>query len=450
MGKYEINELYASHALHLRFLITPNGTKEIYDAVSQCSRCGYCETVCPTYVISRRETLSPRGRNQIVRQLIEGKFRPGPDASYESLKTCLLCGACTNVCYGKVATGDIVLEARRETTGYGKSPVYKLVIKLKRNKALFAAAVKFLYLLKKAGLAALSEKLGIFYFLGMPALGEAQKKLFRAPLTFLREKLEKRAPPPETATLKWVYFASCGIDYIFTEVGLATVKLLEEIYGPGVFMKNECCGLISYNYGSLADARASALKNIKLFEGLRTRHKKFRIVGDCSSCVAFLKSYPQLFSGEEELLKRAEEFAGNVSDITELIKPEHLAGRFDPEKTQKNRVTIHDSCRACHGQGIREQQREVLRPVLGKNLVEMKESDMCCGGAGAYAFTNPRISARILARKTENISKTRADIVIASSTSCLMQIESGLREMYPSARIMHYSEYLVSIMKKKA
>ena len=51
------------------------GERTVYDAVSQCSRCGYCEQSCPTYVVSGEESKGPRGSNQIVRMLLEKKFK---------------------------------------------------------------------------------------------------------------------------------------------------------------------------------------------------------------------------------------------------------------------------------------------------------------------------------------------------------------------------------------
>src|SRR5437762_4790694 len=93
-------------------LITDLGERSTYDAASQCSRCGYCEQACPTYVATGRESQSARGRNQLVRLMLEGKLKD-PAAAEEALSTCLLCGACASACYAHVPTADIVLEGRR-------------------------------------------------------------------------------------------------------------------------------------------------------------------------------------------------------------------------------------------------------------------------------------------------------------------------------------------------
>src|SRR5258708_2003783 len=100
----------------LGWLLTDLGERSTEDAAAQCSRCGYCEQACPTYVATGREAQSPRGRNQIVRLMLEGKL-DDPKAAEEALSTCLLCGACTTACYAKVSVPDIVLEGRRALRG---------------------------------------------------------------------------------------------------------------------------------------------------------------------------------------------------------------------------------------------------------------------------------------------------------------------------------------------
>lgn len=440
-SKYELNELFSQETVHLNALITADGEKNIYDAVSRCLRCGYCETSCPTYSLKSNEIYSPRGRNQLVRKLVEGKIK-GANTAYESLKTCLLCGACSEVCYGKVPTADLVLEARREMPGHGKNFYYKIAAAVTSRKKIFNLILKVLYLLKKAGLPEIADKLGVFYFLNLRGISEAQKKSLPSPLKFLTETLEKDERFKNPAKLSWIYFSPCGTEFIHTEVGKATVELLYKIYGDGIIMKNECCGLTAYNYGSLNEAKAAAQKNIALYDEIRTKFSDAPIILDCSSCAAFLKSYPSLFAKDDPMRSKAEFFSSCVKDITEFIKPIHMEHLADFKRLSEIRVTIHDSCRASHAQGIRKEIRDVLKPLLKDNLVEMPQSDHCCGGAGAFAFSNPEVSQDILKRKIENISSVRPDIVIASSTSCLIQIETGLREMYPKARIMHYSVFL--------
>src|SRR4051812_40058382 len=100
----------------LERLKTQQGDKDAYDAVSECSRCGYCEQSCPTYVASSKETMNPRGRNQLFRMILEGKLND-PKPAEEAFSTCLLCGACSSVCYAGIKTSDLVLDGRRRIRG---------------------------------------------------------------------------------------------------------------------------------------------------------------------------------------------------------------------------------------------------------------------------------------------------------------------------------------------
>src|SRR5687767_1418063 len=139
-------------AERLKKLLTFLGERPLYDAVSQCSRCGYCEQACPTYLATGEEARSPRGRNQLVRLMIEGKLED-PSSAADALSTCLLCGACATVCPAKVPTADIVLEGRRMLRpGPAPWPVRLLTRWLIDRPALFARLLKLAFALKRLGL----------------------------------------------------------------------------------------------------------------------------------------------------------------------------------------------------------------------------------------------------------------------------------------------------------
>lgn len=442
----EINELYPHEdsGKHLGNLLTDLGEKNLYDAAAQCNRCGYCETSCPTYMMTGRETISARGRNQFVRMLVEGREK-NPAEAAESLSTCLLCGACTSACYARVPTPDIVLEGRRALTGYGEGFFARAAVAgLLNAPRLFGFWLKLAYLAKKTGLPRLAARMGLYDFIGMPGLAEAEDTIEHAPLRFAAELLRRDAAltPGGKGRVNWAYFAACGPNYIFTETALATVSVLKRTSGEGIFIDNSCCGLMAHNYGRLEDAREFARRNIVRYEELKAEAGDFPMIADCSSCAAFMKSYEQLFTGDEAWRKRAKAFSAAVKDILEFIPP-GKAGDASPAALEKaGRVTYHDSCRACHGQGIRVEPREVLRKLAGKNYRELPESDWCCGGAGAFAFTQPELSNKVLDRKLRNIASIQADTVVVGATSCLAQIGAGLRKAYPSARAVHYSVFL--------
>lgn len=405
-------------------LLTDLGERSDYDAASQCSRCGYCEQSCPTYVATGNEALSPRGRNQLVRLILEGKLKDARAAS-EALDTCLLCSACTTTCYARVPTAELVLEGRRRLRERPHWLARVLCRLLVDHPRALERLLKCAYLAKRLGLSAAARP--ALRAIGLAGLAEADAHVEEAPLTFLNEKLRSAAAGrPATDRPAWLYFAPCGPNYLFPRVGAATTSALEKLRGPGAFLDNGCCGLLAYNYGSLEDARTLARRVIEKAE---SSPEPF-VVGDCSSCVSFLKSYPQLFIGEPAWRARAERFAARIRDAAEV---------FDAAVVSDEALTYHESCRACHGQGVRGPKR-LLGSCSGYR--PLAESDVCCGGAGAYAFAQPELSEQLLRRKIGRIAESGARLVLASSTSCLIQLARGLKNYYPAGTVKHLSEFV--------
>lgn len=418
-------------------LLTDLGERTTYDAASQCSRCGYCEQACPTYVATGREAQSPRGRNQIVRLMLEGKL-DDPKAAEEALSSCLLCGACVTACYAKVSVPDIVLEGRRALRGESHWLVRRASHLLISSPGTLAFLLKIGYLLKRTGLSRLGRPL--LRAVGLPVLAAMDEHVDEAPSRLLDSELKSLRRLGEGDN--WNYFAPCGPRYLYPRVGAATWSALTKLQGPGRFLENSCCGLLANNYGDIEDARTLARKNIEKAE----QNGDAPIIGDCSSCVAFLKSYPQLFlmPSDAEWRPRAERFAARVRDAVEIYGEHPVVA---PLASDGAKVTYHDSCRALNGQGLKEQPRKAVKAAAGDDYCEMAGSDVCCGGAGAFAFVHEDLSDEVLRRKIGNAAAAQAGTVVTSSTSCLIQLARGLRKYYPDARAAHASEVLAAALE---
>ncbi len=424
----------------LNVLKTEAGDLSAYDAVSQCSRCGYCLQSCPTFVVSGKEAWSGRGRNQVVRMMLEKRLED-PKLAEDALSTCLLCGACTSACYAHVPTADLVLEGRRAIRG-GRTPllVRLLTALLLDRPATLAWGLRAANLLKACGVARLVSMTGILRLVGLKGLEQAEREVREAPLRFLNERLRGAPGPAPGERPAWLYFAACGPNYLHPRVGLASVKVLQATLGPGAFLDNPCCGLVAYNYGSLEAARELARRAISNWESRRPEggSEAVPLIADCSSCAAHLKSYEQLFIEDPVWRDRAARFAAAVKDVIEAIPVEKIPRL----KAFPSLVTYHDSCRARHGQGLADAPRALLKRMLGARFVELPEPEACCGGAGAFAFSNPELSDAVARRKVSSVAFVRADLVLTSSTSCLLQLDGALRKYYPSARVRHLSEFL--------
>lgn len=420
-------------------LLTDLGERTTYDAVSQCSRCGYCEQSCPTYVATGRESYSPRGRSQILRLMMEGKL-DDPKSADDALSTCLLCGACQTACYAKVSVPDLVLEGRRALRGQTHWLVLRVVRMLLEDPATLERWLKAGYFLKRLGLSRLARPL--MRAIGLPVLAAMDEDVAEAPSRLLEEQLLDLRARGEGKN--WSYFASCGPRYLFPRVGVATWKALTKLKGPGRHSENSCCGLLAYNYGDLEQARAAARRNIERAEADGDEP----VIGDCSSCVAFLKSYPQLFlmPTDVEWRERAERFSSRVKDVVEVYSE---SAKDLPAGAQAGTVTYHDSCRALNGQGLKEQPRRAAKAVAGESFCEMGGADVCCGGAGAFTFVHGELSDEVLRRKIGNAAAVHAGTLLTSSTSCLIQLARGLRKYYPDAQVLHMSEFVAKALEER-
>ena len=136
-------------------LCTELGMRPLEGSVAYCNRCGMCQAVCPTYRATQQEPFSPRGRNQALRLLLEGKLHPRRHRRELEpiVRSCLLCGKCTQSCPGHIPTPHHVLELGRRLQISLLPVLLKKLYRLRaRRPALFDDAVRLACILNQAGL----------------------------------------------------------------------------------------------------------------------------------------------------------------------------------------------------------------------------------------------------------------------------------------------------------
>ena len=84
----------------------------------------------------------------------------------------------------------------------------------------------------------------------------------------------------------------------------------------------------------------------------------------------------------------------------------------------------------------------MLSQIPGLKLVELPESELCCGAAGTYNLTEPEMADRLGRRKLANIRKTGARVVITSNVGCLMQILRESRMQGDAIQVVHPMDLL--------
>ncbi len=210
------------------------------------------------------------------------------------------------------------------------------------------------------------------------------------------------------------------------------VRVLRRI-GCEVYFPEEqtCCGQPAFNSGYWDEARPVAQQFLKVFE------KAELVVGPSGSCVTMVrKFYPELM-GDPSLagLRKFYEFSEFLCDVA---KVEDVGASF------AHKVTVHDSCHALRELGIREGPRRLLKNVRGLELVEMRNSDECCGFGGTFAVKFGMISAAMGDTKSENAIASGAEFVTSVDPSCLMHLDGVLRRKNAAVQTIHLAEILAS------
>lgn len=232
--------------------------------------------------------------------------------------------------------------------------------------------------------------------------------------------------------------ATCLVDLFRPTVGFAAAKLLEDAGCIVDVPSQTCCGQPAYNSGDKGHARALALQMIETFEGYDY------VVTPSGSCGGtMVKHYPEMFEGDPELQRRAQRFSAKcfelVSFLTDVMKVEKVASSFP------RRATYHDSCSGLRELGIQAQPRKLLATVEGLELVEMKDSDVCCGFGGTFAVKFGEISGQIVERKTQDINATEAEVLLAGDMGCLMNMAGRLQRQGRAMEVRHVAEVLAGM-----
>jgi L-lactate dehydrogenase complex protein LldE len=233
-------------------------------------------------------------------------------------------------------------------------------------------------------------------------------------------------------------FITCLADLFFPEVGQATVNILRRL-GLGVDFPQEqtCCGQPAFNSGFRRETAQMARHFIEVFTGAEC------IVTPSGSCATvIIKEYPHLFADDPAMQARAQELAGRTFELTQFLV--HIMQVEDLGASFPAKVTYHDACHSYRTLGIRQEPRRLLGRVKGLELVEMEQSDRCCGFGGTFSVRLPEISWAMVREKVKNIEDTGAEAVVSTDLGCLMNIGGALNRLGLPVRPLHIAQILDS------
>jgi len=410
------------------------------DGVNQCVHCGLCLAYCPTFSELGTEMDSPRGRIFTIKSLAEGRMSL-TDSVAQHLSLCLDCRACETVCPAGVPYGRLIeaakVEIERQQPGALPRRLFRwlnfgLLLGHPRLLRLAAAGAR---LYQTSGLQQLVRRSGLVKLLPgtLPA--------WEALLPSVPSKAE-RTPPPRTTLAdgprraRVAMLTGCIQAVVFGAHNRATARVLAR-NGCDVLVPEgqRCCGALNAHGGDHARALAMARQTIDAFEAVAADF----VIVNVSGCGAHMKAYGHLLADDPAYAERAKRFAATVRDLAEFLAQEPLRGPLQPVTMT---CTYHDPCHVVHGQKIKSEPRRLLAQIPGLRLVELPESDWCCGSAGIYNLTQPEMATRLLHRKVGHVLETSAEAVVTANPGCILQIQAGLGAHQSPVRVLHLVEIL--------
>ncbi|TKB27119.1 (Fe-S)-binding protein [Desulfopila sp. IMCC35006] len=239
-------------------------------------------------------------------------------------------------------------------------------------------------------------------------------------------------------------FIQCLVDTMFPETGEAMITVFDKLGIPYDYPTGQtCCGQPAFNSGYTRDAAAAARHFIDLFEDTEV------IVCPSGSCVHMVRHhYPELFTDDPAMHSRALAIGAKTFEFTQYLVDE--LNITDVGAEYVGAVTYHDSCHLSRGLGIAAQPRVLLRNIRGLELIEMKDSDTCCGFGGTFSVNYPEISVAMADEKIDNILATGAGTVTGCDISCLMNILGRISRRQKDVKVRHIAQLLAGPTGGKA
>ncbi|MGX1753244.1 (Fe-S)-binding protein [Sphingobacterium sp. NPDC055346] len=232
-------------------------------------------------------------------------------------------------------------------------------------------------------------------------------------------------------------FIPCFIDQLYPETAFNTVKLLEKAGCKVIYNTDQtCCGQSAYNAGFWDDAKKIGQKFLNDF------HEEHPIVSPSASCVGMVRGgYDDLFTNSIEHNK-CRAIQRNIFEISDFLVNVLQKEYFGAELV--GTAVYHDSCSALRECKIKDEPRRLLSHVGGLDIVEMRDQESCCGFGGTFAVKFEGISTAMAEQKVQNALDVKADYIISTDSSCLLQLQAYIEKNQLPIKTMHLVDVLTS------
>ena len=415
-------------------------------AIEQCNGQGACRKMdggmCPSFMVTRDEEHSTRGRANLLRIAISGVLPPQEltgQRLFDALDLCVECKACKAECPSGVDMAKLkyeLLTQRYEAHGV------PLRARLFGHVAALGALGSATAPLSNALVRSRPARWLLHRLLGIDRRRTLPR--FRRE-TFRRWFARRTAPAGQAPRGEAVLFDDTFTQFHHPEVGRAATQLLEALgYRVVLVERKGCCGRPAISKGMLGTAREWARRNVEAL--LPYAERGVPIIGTEPSCLLTLRDeYPDLLR-EEPLRSSSRTVAGRALLLDELVaqlaadEPSVTAIFRDDAHSQ---IVLHGHCHQKALAGM-EPTLAALALIPGYS-VELIDS-ACCGMAGSFGFEAEHYAvsrAMGALRLFPAVRAAPADAVVAiTGVSCRQQIEH-----FTSRTPRHVAELLAEALR---
>ena len=390
-------------------------------AVEMCNGMGACRKLeghmCPSYIATRDEEHSTRGRANLLRAALSGKLPEGTMTSkrlYEAMDLCIECKGCKAECESGVDMAKMKYEFLDQYHKANGTPLRNRVFgHINRLSAWGSRMAPFSNLMANNPIGKMMSQM---------LLGVHPK---RNPPKFVRNTFAKwfkaRGTSTVQATNTVVLLNDTYMNYNYPEIGKAAVALLEAAGLRVVLSDTKCCGRPMISKGLLDDATANAVSNIDQLHAYA--EQGIPVIGCEPSCLlTFRDEYPELVRDE-----KAKKVAANSFMIDEFLIKLQEDGKLQLNlgKLEK-KVLFQAHCHQKADMGTATSMA-ALRLASGYQ-VELINAG-CCGMAGSFGYEKEHYDISMKIGEEALFPAIRAkdnDWEIAvMGVSCRQQVEDG-------------------------
>ncbi|MES2419215.1 MAG: (Fe-S)-binding protein [Bacteroidota bacterium] len=237
--------------------------------------------------------------------------------------------------------------------------------------------------------------------------------------------------------MKITLFVPCFVDQLYPETAFNTIKVLEKAGCEVSYNPNQtCCGQPAYNAGYWEQAKEIGNKFLNDFP------ESDYIVAPSASCVGMVKNgYNDLFTNTI-VHNKCRNIQGNIFELSDflinVLKKDYFGAELD------GKAVYHDSCSGLRECKIKAEPRQLLEKVHGLEMVEMVDTEVCCGFGGTFAVKFDAISSAMAEQKVNNALAMGAEYLISTDLSCLMHLDGYIQKNNISLKTMHIADVLAN------